>query len=145
MRRGRPPPDRFGAGHARWSRGRRPRPGPPPGPRTGEGVPADILRRLGKTSPWKGEIEGEPHGVPNVRGDLSDGSVKIPKVARDVPWDYDDEADVRSPSIDKPRPAIGVEIGGGVVLRYDESRNELVGPTIIGPRAALPSEPAEAP
>ena len=52
-------------------------------------------------------------------------------------WDYDEEADVLYISIGEPRPAVGVDIGEGVVLRYDEARKELAGLTLIGLRARL--------
>lgn len=40
-------------------------------------------------------------------------------------------------SIDEPKPALGVDVGDGVILRYDETNKELVGLTIIGLRARL--------
>ncbi len=52
-------------------------------------------------------------------------------------WDYDDEADVLYLSVGKPRPAIGIDIGDGVVLRYDEATQEVVGLTVIGLRAKV--------
>jgi uncharacterized protein YuzE len=56
-----------------------------------------------------------------------------------VAWDYDGEADVLYLSVGEPRPAIGVDVGDGVVLRYNEAANELVGLTVIGLRARLQS------
>ena len=47
-------------------------------------------------------------------------------------WDYDGEADTLYLSFGKPRPAIGIDIGEGMVLRYDEKARKLVGLTIIG-------------
>ncbi|MBI4398309.1 MAG: DUF2283 domain-containing protein [Candidatus Omnitrophica bacterium] len=47
-------------------------------------------------------------------------------------WEYDEEADVLYISVGKPRIAIGVDIGEGVVVRYDEKKQEVVGVTIIG-------------
>jgi hypothetical protein len=35
-------------------------------------------------------------------------------------WDYDEDADVLYLSIGEPQPAIGIDIGEGVVLRYTE-------------------------
>ena len=32
----------------------------------------------------------------------------------------------------QPKPAVGVDIGEGVVVRYDEKKKEVVGLTIIG-------------
>jgi uncharacterized protein YuzE len=51
-------------------------------------------------------------------------------------WDYDEEADVLYISAGKPRPALGVDIGDGIIVRWDEQR-EVVGLTIIGLRARL--------
>jgi uncharacterized protein YuzE len=52
-------------------------------------------------------------------------------------WDYDAEADVLYLSIGEPQPALGVDIGEGVILRYDEAHNEVVGLTLIGLRSRL--------
>jgi len=50
-------------------------------------------------------------------------------------WEYDEEADVLYISIGEPRPAVGTDIGEGVVVRYDEKRKEVVGITVLGFRA----------
>ncbi len=50
-------------------------------------------------------------------------------------WEYDEEADVLYISIGKPRPALGTDIGEGVIVRYDEAKKEVVGLTIMGFRA----------
>ena len=54
-----------------------------------------------------------------------------------VTWDYDEEADVLYLSVGEPRPALGVDIGEGIVVRYDEPKGEVVGLTILGVRARL--------
>jgi len=54
-----------------------------------------------------------------------------------ITWDYDEDADVLYLSIGEPRPALGVDIGEGAVLRYDEVNREVVGLTLIGLRARL--------
>lgn len=46
--------------------------------------------------------------------------------------DYDEEGDVLYLAFGQPKPALGVDIGEGVVLRYDESKKEVVGITIVG-------------
>jgi uncharacterized protein YuzE len=46
-------------------------------------------------------------------------------------------ADVLYLSIGEPRPAVGVDVGEGVIVRYDESKKEVVGLTVIGLRARL--------
>ena len=46
--------------------------------------------------------------------------------------DYDEEGDVLYLAFGQPKPAVGVDIGEGVVVRYDEKKKEVVGLTIIG-------------
>lgn len=50
-------------------------------------------------------------------------------------WDYDEEADVLYLSVGEARPAIGIDIGEGLVVRFDEVEQSVVGLTIIGLRA----------
>jgi uncharacterized protein YuzE len=64
-------------------------------------------------------------------------AVKILEKSDRLDWDYDGEADVLYVSIGKPRKATGVDIGQGVIVRYDEKRREVVGLTIMGIRARL--------
>ncbi|HEY7559981.1 MAG TPA: DUF2283 domain-containing protein [Candidatus Binatia bacterium] len=35
-------------------------------------------------------------------------------------WEYDGDADTLYMSFGKPRPAVGVDVGEGVIVRYDE-------------------------
>ncbi|RMH36431.1 MAG: DUF2283 domain-containing protein [Nitrospirae bacterium] len=53
---------------------------------------------------------------------------------KDVPvnWEYDGEADVLYISFGPPKPAVGVDVGEGVIVRYDEQAHEVVGLTIVG-------------
>jgi len=64
-------------------------------------------------------------------------ALKILERPSEITWDYDEEADVLYISIGEPRPALGVDIGEGVVLRYDEANKEVVGLTLIGLRERL--------
>ena len=64
-------------------------------------------------------------------------AVKILDKPERITWDYDEDADVLYLSIGDPVPALGVDIGEGVILRYDEPRKEVVGLTILGVRARL--------
>ncbi|WP_035994646.1 DUF2283 domain-containing protein [Leptolyngbya sp. KIOST-1] len=64
-------------------------------------------------------------------------TLKILQASDQANWDYDDEADVLYLSVGEPRPAVGIDIGDGVVLRYDEDTQEVVGLTVIGLRAKL--------
>jgi len=52
-------------------------------------------------------------------------------------WSYDQGADVLYLSFGAPRLAVGIDIGDGLVLRYDETRREVVGLTVIGLRDRL--------
>lgn len=52
-------------------------------------------------------------------------------------WEYDAEADVLYLSHEEPREAIGVDAGDGLIFRYDEATERLVGVTITGIRARL--------
>ena len=54
-----------------------------------------------------------------------------------ITWDYDEDADVLYLSLGEPRPAVGVDIGEGVIVRYDEVLQEVVGLTLLGLRARL--------
>ena len=63
--------------------------------------------------------------------------IKILEKPADVSWDFDEEADVLYLSVGEPRPAVGVDIGEGVVARFDEENNEVVGVTLMGLRARL--------
>jgi len=65
------------------------------------------------------------------------GAVRILEKPAEITWDYDEEADVLYLSVGEPRPAVGMDIGEGVILRYDEVREEVVGLTLIGLRARL--------
>jgi len=70
-------------------------------------------------------------------------SVRILQTTDHAVWDYDDEADVLYLSIGEPRPAVGVDVGDGMVLRYDEAAKELVGITVIGLKSRLLKEMSE--
>ncbi|MEM9946636.1 MAG: DUF2283 domain-containing protein [Cyanobacteria bacterium P01_D01_bin.36] len=52
-------------------------------------------------------------------------------------WDYDSSADVLYMAIGEPQPALSVDIGEGLVLRYSEAKSAIVGFTIIGLKARL--------
>jgi uncharacterized protein YuzE len=55
-------------------------------------------------------------------------------------YEYDEDADVLYLSIGEPKPATGIDIGEGLVLRYDEAEQNVVCLTIIGLRARLLKE-----
>jgi uncharacterized protein YuzE len=64
-------------------------------------------------------------------------AVKLLEKASPLSWDYDEDADVLYLAIGQPGPAEGIDIGDGVVMRYDPKRREVVGLTLIGLRAKL--------
>ncbi len=53
---------------------------------------------------------------------------------KDAPldWEYDDEADTLYLSFGKPKAATGLDIGEGMIVRFDEQAQEVVGLTIVG-------------
>ena len=59
-------------------------------------------------------------------------ALKILEGKPSLNWEYDEEADVLYISVGKPRSAVGVDIGEGVIVRYDNKKKEVVGLTIIG-------------
>jgi uncharacterized protein YuzE len=64
-------------------------------------------------------------------------AVRIAEKPEALDWDYDAEADVLYLTVGAARPAVGVDIGEGVVLRYDRAAHEMVGLTVVGLRARL--------
>ena len=64
-------------------------------------------------------------------------AIKICEKPAMVSSDYDEEADVLYLSLGEPQPAVGVDIGEGVMVRYNEPRQEVVGLTLLGLRARL--------
>jgi len=65
------------------------------------------------------------------------GAVKILEGRDPVTRTYDEEADVLYLSLGAPRAAVGIDVGNGIILRYDEAANEVVGVTLVGVRARL--------
>ncbi len=63
--------------------------------------------------------------------------VKVFESKEQLNWDYDGEADVLYLSFGEPREAVGLDIGDGVILRYDEENQEVVGLTIMGIKGKL--------
>ncbi|MGE5445650.1 MAG: DUF2283 domain-containing protein [Ignavibacteriales bacterium] len=62
-------------------------------------------------------------------------ALKILEGAPRLSWEYDEEADVLYISVGEPQTAVGMDIGEGIIVRYNEKKNEVVGITIIGLRA----------
>ena len=64
-------------------------------------------------------------------------TIKIMEKKENLNWDYDEEADVLYISIGEPSKALGIDIGEGVIVRYAEDKEEVVGLTIIGVKERL--------
>ena len=69
---------------------------------------------------------------PALQGPCCRRSATQSKKKVSLDWEYDGEADTLYISFGKPRAAVGVDVGEGVVVRYDEKAKEVVGLTIIG-------------
>jgi uncharacterized protein YuzE len=64
-------------------------------------------------------------------------TVKLFEKKEKLSWEYDEEADVLYLSFGKPREAVGMDIGEGVIVRYDEKHGEIIGLTILGIRGKI--------
>jgi len=64
-------------------------------------------------------------------------AIRILEKPMAITWDYDEDADVLYLSLGEPQPAVGVDIGENVIVRYDEARQEVVGLTVLGLRTRL--------
>ncbi len=68
-------------------------------------------------------------------------AVKILSQPEQITRDYDEDAEVLDLSVgEQPRPAVGIDVGDGLVVRYDEANREAVGLTVIGLRERLRRE-----
>lgn len=116
------------------------------GPGRDQGLRGDTggCKALGGRLP-RGERGGRVRGhrVPDPKAVEREGSfmdeavVKILEKPADIRWDYDEEADVLYLSIGERRPAESVDVGEGVIVRYDEAEREVAGITLLGLRARL--------
>ena len=59
-------------------------------------------------------------------------ALRILEKREDLSWEYDDEADVLYISIGEPKPAEGIDVGEGTIVRIDPKTREVTGLTIIG-------------
>ncbi len=64
-------------------------------------------------------------------------ALRILERKQNLSWDYDEEADVLYLSVGEPRPALGVDIGEGLIVRMDAAEKEVVGLTVVGLRSRL--------
>ncbi|MCI0408655.1 MAG: DUF2283 domain-containing protein [Acidobacteria bacterium] len=70
-------------------------------------------------------------------------TLKILEKPDSITWEYDEEADVLYLSMGAPQPAISLDLGDGLVARYDEQKRQVVGLTILGFRERLVKSLAE--
>ena len=63
-------------------------------------------------------------------------TLKVEKPKR-VDWEYDEESDVLYVSFGKPKEALTMDMGSGILARYDKDSYEMVGFTIVGLKAIL--------
>jgi uncharacterized protein YuzE len=59
-------------------------------------------------------------------------ALRIFEKKENLNWDYDEEADVLYISVGEPLKAVALDLGEGVIVRYNEAAREVVGLTIIG-------------
>lgn len=64
-------------------------------------------------------------------------ALKILEKPNAISWEYDEEADVLYLSVGDPKPAVSVDLGEGIIARYDEREREVVGLTVLGLRSRL--------
>ena len=57
--------------------------------------------------------------------------MEILESKHDLNWDYDGEADVLYICVASPKPAVGIDIGEGGIVRYDEAQRQVVGLSIV--------------
>ena len=67
-------------------------------------------------------------------------ALNIIEAGRRLDWQYDQDADVLYILADSPQSSLGVDIGEGVIVRYDEARGEVTGITIVGLRDKMTRE-----
>lgn len=67
-------------------------------------------------------------------------ALKILEGKPSLNWEYDEDADVLYISAGEPRPAVGKDIGEGVIVRFDETAREIVGITIVGLMARMAAQ-----
>jgi len=57
--------------------------------------------------------------------------VRAPREHGKLDWEYDSGADVLYLSLGSPRSAVGVDVGDGLIVRYDEATGEILGLTVM--------------
>jgi len=68
-------------------------------------------------------------------------ALKMVSKPKEVTWEYDEQADVLYISFGKPREAVTMDLGGGVLLRYSQDDKNIVGFTILGMKSVCHKQP----
>ncbi|OGJ87674.1 MAG: hypothetical protein A2268_03815 [Candidatus Raymondbacteria bacterium RifOxyA12_full_50_37] len=67
-------------------------------------------------------------------------TIKFMEDTKHVNLEYDEDADTLYLSVGEPREAMGLDVGEGTVVRYDEKTREVVGLTLGGLRSRFVKE-----
>ena len=58
---------------------------------------------------------------------------------KEINWEYDENADVLYISFGEPKSALTLDLGNGILARYDKDSNKMVGFSIVGLKSILGS------
>jgi uncharacterized protein YuzE len=64
-------------------------------------------------------------------------ALRILESPESLSWEYDEEGDVLYISVGDPKPAVTIDVGESVLVRFDEEASEVVGITIMNVRRRL--------
>src|ERR1044071_3500141 len=59
-------------------------------------------------------------------------AIKVLKNQKDAKWNYNDETDIFYLSTGNSQTAISLEIGDGLIVYYDETKQEVIGVNLTG-------------
>ena len=71
------------------------------------------------------------------------GNKSTSEMAPPIQQDYDMDADVLYLSVGNPKSALSLDIGDGLLIRYDPDTEQVIGITVIGLRQRLAGALAE--
>ena len=64
-------------------------------------------------------------------------ALRILERPESLSWEYDEEGDVLYIAVGEPRPAVSIDVGESVLIRFDEKAGEVVGITLMNVRQRL--------
>ncbi|MGH7575653.1 MAG: DUF2283 domain-containing protein [Longimicrobiales bacterium] len=64
-------------------------------------------------------------------------ALRILEGPESLSWEYDEEGDVLYISIGDPKPAVSIDVGESVLIRFDEQAGAVVGITLMNVRRRL--------